>query len=59
MNIKEIRHEYSKVKWPSRDEVVKATILVACLSAALSIYLGAFDLIASRLLEVLKSFVGG
>jgi preprotein translocase subunit SecE len=51
--------EYAKVTWPNKEEVKNATIIVAVMSVALSVYLGVFDLIASRLLEMLVSGFGG
>lgn len=57
--IEEIKMEYTKVTWPNKEEVKNATIIVAAMSVALSVYLGVFDLIASRLLDMLVSGFGG
>ena len=57
--MKEIKEEYSKVIWPNKEELKDATMLVALISIAISIYLGVFDLAASRLLDLLVSVVGG
>lgn len=57
--IRDVRTEYSKVQWPKRREVKTATLWVIVMSAVLSIYLGVFDLIASRLLKTLVSLFGG
>ncbi|MDO5788929.1 MAG: preprotein translocase subunit SecE [Fusobacterium sp.] len=51
--------EYSKVQWPSKEEVKNSTLWVIAMSLILSIYLGVFDLIASRLLKILVSLFGG
>lgn len=57
--IEEIKSEYAKVTWPKKDEVKNATIIVAAMSVAMSLYLGLFDLIASRLMDLLVSVFGG
>jgi preprotein translocase subunit SecE len=57
--IEEIKSEYAKVTWPNKDEVKNATIIVAAMSVAMSLYLGLFDLIASRLMDLLVSVFGG
>ncbi|MBM6821822.1 preprotein translocase subunit SecE [Fusobacterium mortiferum] len=54
-----IKMEYSKVQWPSKEEVKNSTLWVIAMSLILSIYLGVFDLIASRLLKILVSLFGG
>nr|WP_244275033.1 MULTISPECIES: preprotein translocase subunit SecE [Fusobacterium] len=51
--------EYSKVQWPTKEQVKNSTIWVIVMSVVLSIYLGVFDLIASRLLKFLVSLFGG
>lgn len=56
---KDVKMEYSKVEWPRKKAVVHATIWVATMSIVLSIYLGAFDMVALRLLKVLVSLFGG
>ncbi|MBM6690980.1 preprotein translocase subunit SecE [Fusobacterium mortiferum] len=54
-----MKMEYSKVQWPSKEEVKNSTLWVIAMSLILSIYLGVFDLIASRLLKILVSLFGG
>ena len=54
-----IKTEYSKVQWPNKEEVKISTLWVIAMSLILSIYLGVFDLIASRLLKILVSLFGG
>jgi preprotein translocase subunit SecE len=54
-----IKMEYSKVQWPKKEEIVNSTLWVIVMSLVLSVYLGVFDLIASRLLKVLVSLFGG
>lgn len=57
--LREVRIEYSKVQWPRKKEIVSATSWVVVMSIFLGIYLGVFDLAASRLLKMLVSLVGG
>ncbi|MEI6856759.1 preprotein translocase subunit SecE [Psychrilyobacter sp.] len=57
--LQNVKTEYKKVVWPSKDETVKATLLVAAMSVAVSIYVGIFDVIASRILEMMGTFFGG
>ena len=47
--IKEVRTELNKVIWPTRDEVIKLTIVVIIISAAIGIYIGGLDVIMTRL----------
>ena len=54
-----IKTEYSKVQCPNKEEVKNSTLWVIAMSLILSIYLGVFDLIASRLLKILVSLFGG
>ena len=54
-----VKMEYSKVQWPTKEEVKNSTLWVIAMSLVLSIYLGVFDLIASRLLKILVSLFGG
>jgi preprotein translocase subunit SecE len=57
--LEEIKGEYKKVSWPNKQEVVNATLLVAALSVVLSIYLGLFDLLFSKFLDLVVAFFGG
>lgn len=51
--------EYSKVQWPKKEEIVNSTLWVIAMSLIMSIYLGVFDLIASKGLKMLVSLFGG
>ncbi|MGL4533991.1 MAG: preprotein translocase subunit SecE [Fusobacteriaceae bacterium] len=57
--LKGIKMEYSKVQWPKKAEIKHATLWVVIMSSVLSLYLGVFDIIASRLLKLLTSIIGG
>ncbi|MBS5790367.1 preprotein translocase subunit SecE [Fusobacterium sp.] len=54
-----IKMEYSKVQWPKKEEIVNSTLWVIAMSLIMSIYLGVFDLIASKGLKMLVSLFGG
>ena len=54
-----IRMEYAKVQWPKKSEIKHTTVWVVVMSSVLSLYLGVFDIIASRLLKMLASVIGG
>ena len=41
--IKETRVEMSRVTWPTRDIIVRDTILVVIVSLGLAVFLGALD----------------
>lgn len=56
---KNVKKEYSKVQWPKKKEIISATIWVVVMSVFLGIYLGVFDIIASRLIKMLVSLFGG
>lgn len=55
----DVKKEYSKVEWPRKKEIISATTWVVVMSIFLGIYLGVFDIIASRLLKMLVSLFGG
>lgn len=55
----DVRKEYSKVQWPRKNEIISSTVWVVVMAGLLSIYLGVFDLIATRLLNNLVSLFGG
>ncbi|UUV19175.1 preprotein translocase subunit SecE [Fusobacteria bacterium ZRK30] len=57
--LQNVKTEYKKVVWPNKDETVKSTLLVAAMSVAVSVYVGAFDVIASRILRMIGTFFGG
>ncbi|MGL4997800.1 MAG: preprotein translocase subunit SecE [Cetobacterium sp.] len=57
--INDVRREYSKVEWPRKKEIIAATSWVVAMSIFLGVYLGVFDIIASRLLKMLVSLFGG
>lgn len=51
--LKEVRAELYKVSWPTRDQVIKLTIVVVAVSLAIGLYIGGLDLILTQLTNIL------
>lgn len=49
--LREVRLELKKVTWPSKQEIIKHTILVIGISLAVALFLGAMDLLFTWLLN--------
>lgn len=47
----EARAELMKVNWPTREQLVRFTVLVIVISLAVAIFLGALDMLFSYLVE--------
>ncbi|NKB65496.1 MAG: preprotein translocase subunit SecE [Candidatus Latescibacteria bacterium] len=45
----EVRFEFGKVVWPTREELISSTGVVLVFSAAFAIFIGLFDLVISYL----------
>ncbi|MYA22225.1 MAG: preprotein translocase subunit SecE [Gemmatimonadetes bacterium] len=45
--IKDVRTEFSKVSWPTREDLVSSTGVVLVFSAIFAVFIGIFDLIIS------------
>ncbi len=41
--LKEVKIEFSKVSWPSKDELIGSTIVVVVLSLIMAIFIGVVD----------------
>jgi len=48
----EVRLELSKVTWPKREEVIKLTLIVFLISAAVGFYAGSLDYLLTKVLEL-------
>ncbi|MBI4990672.1 preprotein translocase subunit SecE [Candidatus Gottesmanbacteria bacterium] len=46
--LREVKSELGKVVWPTREEVVKLTIIVVAVSLAIGLYIGGLDLIFTK-----------
>lgn len=51
--LRQVRGEMTKVTYPSREEVIRLTILVIVISILVGLYLGALDFIFLQGLEYL------
>lgn len=51
--ITEVREELKKVTYPTRDEVMRLTVIVVILSIVVALFLAGLDYIFARLVEVL------
>ena len=51
--LKEVRVELSKVTWPTRNEVVKLTIIVVGVSVAIGLYIGGLDILLTKFTDLL------
>ncbi|MDX1959063.1 MAG: preprotein translocase subunit SecE [Leptospiraceae bacterium] len=56
--LKECRAELEKVQWPTRDEVIKSTIVVLATVAIFSLFLFFSDILFVKLLTWLWGIVG-
>ena len=54
--LKEVRMEMKKVNWPTRQEVIKYTLIILGVCVAVAIYLGGLDVLFSALIEKLILF---
>jgi preprotein translocase subunit SecE len=45
--VKDVRTEFSKVSWPTREDLVSSTGVVLAFSAIFAVFIGMFDLIIS------------
>lgn len=50
--LKEVRTELSKVSWPSRAQATRLTLIVIAATVIAAIFLGAFDLLFTKLTEL-------
>jgi preprotein translocase subunit SecE len=53
--VKDVRVEFTKVSWPSRDELVQSTVVVIVVSLVVATFIGVID----RLLSVGVTFFLG
>jgi preprotein translocase subunit SecE len=45
--VKDVRVEFTKVSWPSRDELIQSTIVVGVVSLVVTAFIGAVDRLLS------------
>jgi len=51
--ITEVKQELKKVSWSTRDEIISSTLVVLTTVALLGLFIGACDLIFSRVINIL------
>jgi preprotein translocase subunit SecE len=51
--IKEVRVEFTKVSWPSREELTQSTIVVVVVSLIVAAFIGVVDLGLNKLVGLL------
>jgi len=51
--IREVRAEFAKVSWPTREDLLNSTSVVLGFSAAFAVFIGLFDLVISFIRGVL------
>ena len=49
--ISQVKSEMKKVAWPSKDELISSTLVVLASMALMSIFIGACDLVFSRVVH--------
>ena len=54
-HIKEAKGEVAFVKWPSKKQTIKYTVAIILVSIAVAAYLGALDVLFSKILAWLIS----
>jgi preprotein translocase subunit SecE len=51
--LKEVKAELSKVIWPTRQEIVRLTIIVIAVSVIIGLYIGGLDLLFTKMTDLL------
>lgn len=51
--LKGVRAELMRVRWPSRSQVFKLTVIVILMTTIVALYLGALDLIFAKIFGIL------
>lgn len=51
--LREVRSELGKVVWPTKNEVVKLTVVVLAVSIGVGIYIGGLDLVMAQFMNLL------
>jgi preprotein translocase SecE subunit len=51
--VREVGAELKKVKWPTREEVIRLTVAVLIISAFVGVFLGGVDLLLTKLMEII------
>lgn len=49
----EVKAELSKVTWPTKDQVIRLTMVVIIISLAVGLFIGGLDFILTKLVELI------
>lgn len=51
--LSEVLEELKKVVWPTRDEVIRLTVVVILVSFIVGLFLGGVDFLLTKLMEII------
>lgn len=51
--LKEVRSELKKVRWPTREQTLKLSMVVIFITLVVALYIGALDLVFAKIMEVI------
>ena len=51
--LKEVKSELLKVNWPSREEVIKLTVIVVVISTVIGLYIGGMDILLTKFTSII------
>ena len=51
--LKEVQEELKKVVWPTREEVIRLTVVVMLVSLIVGLFLGGIDFILVKITQIL------
>jgi preprotein translocase subunit SecE len=51
--LKEVKAELAKVIWPTKQEVIKLTVIVIAVSVTLGLYIGGLDIIFTKATDLM------
>lgn len=51
--LKEVQEELKKVVWPTREEVIRLTLVVIIISLIVGLFLGGIDIMLTKITEIL------
>jgi len=51
--LKEVKTELLKVIWPTRNDVIRLTVIVVLISLIVGVYIGALDMVFTKLTDLL------
>jgi preprotein translocase subunit SecE len=53
--LSEVKSELTKVTWPTRDEVIRLTLVVVIISLAVGLFVGGLDFIFTKAIQLFLS----